>query len=143
MLKSPTIEEATYVKYHVYSKVPGHIGKFETFDLAYAAAMEKLELRAPPTSYVDTSVASDRRLPPLEEELILRPRPAVSPYFAHELVMLRVLPRPVTRIRPMDEEPEAPSADIGEDSAASTGTGIDFGFGLRKFIRGTEKAVER
>lgn len=142
VLKSPTIEEATYVRRRVYPSVPGHLGKFENFDLAYAAAMEKLDLEQPPTSSVrvNSDAAPHRQL---QEELILKPRPAVSPYFARELVMLRVPPRPVTRIRPMDEEPEAPSADIGEDSAASTGTGIDFGFGLRKFIRGTEKAVER
>jgi rare lipoprotein A len=119
--------------------VPGHLGKFENFDLAYAAAMEKLDLEQPPTSYVsarvDPDAAPHRQL---QEELILKPRPAISPYFARELVMLRVPPRPVTRMRPMSEEPEA--IDTGENSGASAGTGIDFGFGLRKFI-GTARAM--
>ena len=128
VLKSPTIEEATYVKYHVYSKVPGHIGKFETFDLAYAAAMEMLKLPPSPTSYIDTSVASGlgSSRPP-EEELLLRPRPAVSPYFAHELVMLRVPPKPITRARPMDD-------DRDSNTTESPGTELNFGFGLRKFL---------
>jgi len=141
VLKSPTIEEATYVRRRVYPSVPGHLGKFENFDLAYAAAMEKLDLERPPTSYVsarvDPDAAPHRQL---QEELILRPRPAISPYFARELVMLRVPPRPVTRMRPMSEEPEAPNIDTGENSGASAGAGIDFGFGLRKFI-GTARAM--
>ena len=53
----------------------------------------------------------------------MRPRRAVSPYFARELVMLRVLPRPVTRMRPTYEEPEAPSAGTNENSGAPTGAG--------------------
>ena len=54
--------------------------------------------------------------------------------------MLRVLPQPVTRMRPMDEESEAPSSDTGEEPGAATGTPIDFGFGLRKFI-GTARVM--
>ena len=46
VLKPPTIEEATYVRRRVYPSVPGPLGKFENFDLAYAAAMEKLDSRA-------------------------------------------------------------------------------------------------
>jgi rare lipoprotein A len=141
VLKSPTIEEATYVRRRVYPSVPGHLGKFENFDLAYAAAMEKLDLENPPTSYVsprvDSDAAPNRQL---QEKLILRPRPAISPYFARELVMLRVPPRPVTRMRPMAGESEAASADTGEGPGASTGTGIDFGLGLRKFI-GTARVM--
>ena len=135
VLKSPTIEEATYVRRRVYPSVPGHLGKFEIFDLAYAAAMEKLDLEQPPTSYVGARVDSDAAPHrQFEDQLILKPRPAVSPYLARELVVLRLLPRPVTRVRPMDEEPEAPSADTGEDAGAPSGAGINFGFGLRKFI---------
>lgn len=134
VLKSPTLDEARYVKYHVYRSVPGHLGKFETFDLAYTVAKEKLE---PVTaSTADTGVESDIETGrPSEDELIPKPRPAVSPYFARELVMLRVPPRPIMRAR-------LASDDQGSTSTASPGTEINFGFGLRKFLTSKSIATE-
>lgn len=132
VLKSPTIEEATYVRRRVYPSVPGHLGKFKNFDLAYVAATEKLDLEPPSMSYISARVPDTASHAQLQKELILEPRLAVSPHYARELVMLRGLPRPVTRTRPMDSENVSQST--GEDSGASAGGGIDFGVGLRKFI---------
>jgi rare lipoprotein A len=142
VLKSPTIEEATYVRRRIYPSVPGHLGKFENFDQAYARAMERLGREQPPSgpssAPFNTGGAPHREL---RKDLILKPRPAVSPYFARELVLLRVPPRPVTRARPvsMDEstevEPRVPSANARVEAPADKEE-RDFGFGLRKFIAG-------
>jgi peptidoglycan lytic transglycosylase len=131
VLKSPTIQEASYVKYHVYQSVPGHLGKFETFDLAYAAATQKLKSQLPVTadSMAEPDLESGRAF---QDELIVKPRPAVSPYFARELVMLRVPPRPVTRTGALDHDRGT------SDTAASPGTEFSFGYGLRKFLAAPE-----
>jgi len=141
VLRSPTIEDATYVRRRVYPRVPGHLGKFENFDLAYAAAMKMLDIEKPLTSYVDARADSDVVAQgQLQEELIFKPHPAISPYFARELLMLRVPPRPVKRMRQKDKETQLPSANTSEASGASNGSRIDFGLGLRKFI-GTPRVM--
>ncbi len=130
VLKSPTIQEASYVKYHVYQSVPGHLGKFETFDLAYTAAMERLKTQLSITA--DAAIEPDADDHTFQDELIVKPRPAVSPYFARELVMLRVPPRPVTRAAPVDHDRGNP------DTAASPSTEFSFGYGLRKLLTAPE-----
>jgi rare lipoprotein A len=131
VLKAPTIKEATYMRRRVYPRVPGYLGRFDNFDLAYAAGLDKLDLDEPST--MDADNVSDPDAPARDErsgeELILKPRPAVSPYLARELVMLKLLPRPVRRTKPLEEESEAQAADTEAPSMA-----IDFGSGLRKFI---------
>lgn len=132
VLKAPTIKEATYVRRRVYPRVPGYLGRFDNFDLAYAAGLEKLDLDEPSTMDADNvadpdAPAGDERS---GEELVLKPRPAVSPYLARELVMLKLLPRPVRRTKPLEEESEAQAAD----TEAPPSMAIDFGSGLRKFI---------
>jgi rare lipoprotein A len=139
VLKAPTIKEATYVRRRVYPRVPGYLGRFDNFDLAYAAGLEKLDLDEPSTMDADNvadldAPAGDERS---GEELVLKRRPAVSPYLARELVMLKLLPRPVRRTRSLEEEPEAQAADAG----APPPMAIDFGLGLRKFIGPSQVAA--
>lgn len=139
VLKAPTIKEATYVRRRVYPRVPGYLGRFDNFDLAYAAGLQKLDLDEPSTIDADNFADPDGPVGEgqSEEELVLKPRLAVSPYLARELVMLKMLPRPVRRARPTEEEPEAQAADAGVPPP----TAIDFGFGLRKFIGTSQVAA--
>ncbi|AGK57259.1 Rare lipoprotein A [Hyphomicrobium denitrificans 1NES1] len=132
VLKAPTAKEATYAWRRVYPRVPGYLGRFGNFDLAYAAGLQKLDLDEPRATDAEL-FAPDTPSPGEDqsgEELVLKPRPAVSPYLARELVMLKILPRPVRRAPPMGADPEAQTADAGVPPL----TAIDFGFGLRKFI---------
>lgn len=146
VLKAPTIEEATYVRRRIYPSVPGHLGKFENFDRAYARALEKLGHEQSPETIsiqANSSTGLHRDLP---QDLMLKPRPAVSPYFARELVLLKVPPRPVARTRPMsisrsiEGETPAPGADA-QGEAPAGGAERDFGVGLRKFIAGSPLMV--
>jgi rare lipoprotein A len=139
VLKAPTIKEATYVRRRVYPRVPGYLGRFDNFDLAYAAGLQKLDLDEPSMNDADDfadpdAPAGDERS---GEELVLKPRPAVSPYLARELVMLKLLPRPVRRTRSLEEEPEAQAAE----AEAPPPMAIDFGLGLRKFIGPSQVAA--
>lgn len=93
VLKSPTREEATYVRRRVYPSVPGYLGRFENFDAAFAVAASKVEIDQEPET---ASVSGG-------DELVAAPRRAVSPYFARELMMLRVPPRPVKRARSVED----------------------------------------
>lgn len=137
VLRAPTAKEATYARRRIYPSVPGFLGSFGSFDEAYGAGLKKLDLDEPQASDAeilasDTTSASDDQS---EEELVLKPRPAVSPYLARELVMLKLLPRPVRRSRVVDVEPQA---DV---TAVQPSSGIDFGFGLRKFIGTSQVAA--
>lgn len=139
VLKAPTAKEATYAQRRVYSRVPGYLGRFGNFDQAYEAGLQKLDLGEPQATDAelfasDASSAGDDRA---EEELVLKPRPAVSPYLARELVMLKFLPRPVRRARPMEANAEGQAEDVGMAPPAA----IDFGFGLRKFIASPQLAA--
>ena len=137
VLRAPTAKEATYARRRIYPSVPGFLGSFGSFDEAYGAGLKKLDLDEPQASDAeilasDTTSAGDDQS---EEELVLKPRPAVSPYLARELVMLKLLPRPVRRSRVVDVEPQA---DV---TAVQPSSGIDFGFGLRKFIGTSQVAA--
>lgn len=44
VLKSPVADEARYKKLRVYTRVPGHMGTFASFEQAEAAAMARLKL---------------------------------------------------------------------------------------------------
>ena len=132
VLKAPTVKEATYARRRVYPRVPGYIGTFDNFDLAYAAGQQKLDLDEPQVAdaenFTSDTPAAVEGQP--DEELVLKPRPAVSPYLARELVMLKLLPRPVRRARATEADLGAQTDDSGEAPMAA----IDFGFGLRKFM---------
>ena len=104
VLQSPTKAEASYVRRRAYAKVPGHLGKFQTVDLALAAAHERFDARA------DSEIASaDTESTPAistftETAAVPRPQLAVSPSLASEMVMLRTPPRPVSRSAPSADE---------------------------------------
>lgn len=88
VLQSPTKAEASYVRRRVYPSVPGHLGRFKTFDIALDAAEARLDVREDgeqPAGDTDTAA------------LVPKPRLAVSPSLARELMMLRSPPRPVSR----------------------------------------------
>ncbi|MFA7308000.1 MAG: RlpA-like double-psi beta-barrel domain-containing protein [Hyphomicrobium sp.] len=139
VLKAPTAKEATYARRRIYPSVPGYLGSFGSFDEAYGAGLKKLDLDEPQASDTeilasDTTSASEEQS---EEELVLKPRLAVSPYLARELVMLKLLPRPVRRARVADAEAES-QTDVMAAAPSST---FDFGFGLRKFIGTSQVAA--
>jgi len=134
VLKAPTAKEATYARRRIYPSVPGYLGSFGNFDQAYEAGLKKLDLDEPTASgseILASDAASESEGQP-DEELVLKPRPAVSPYLARELVMLKLLPRQVRRARSVAAEAEAsPDTNV---AAAAPPSAIDFGFGLRRFI---------
>jgi rare lipoprotein A len=135
VLKSPTVEEATYVKRRVYPSVPGHLGKYPNFDAAYAVAATKLELDPAPAANANAGVEASDGVSSAQDGLIVKPHRAVSPYFARELVMLRVPPRPVTRARQTaDATADAPAEATDVASAPAPGAQIGFGAGLRKYM---------
>ncbi len=107
VLQSPTKAEANYVGRRVYPKVPGHIGKFETVDIAIATAKERMGIN-------DTSEQATGDNGGAVEMAALgdgvpKPQLAVSPSLAKELVILRTPPRPVNREVRLVEEPRAVS----------------------------------
>lgn len=143
VLKAPTKAEATYVKRRIYPRVPGPLGKFENFDAAYAAAMQKIDAEATGTP-IAPAVGALHEASDEQAGLVEPPRPAVSPYFARELMMLRVPPRPVTRVRLSeerqgdesgDEEQGTDPAELPPSRAADSASldGFDFGYRLRTF----------
>jgi rare lipoprotein A len=133
VLKSPTMEEATYVKRRVYPAVPGHIGKYESYDLAYEAALARLAIEMPDEGDVPAASAFQHASLRADEALIVRPRRAVSPYLAKELTVLRVPPRPVPRLHAEDESEPAVN-DTAQEAPAVPQSSIDFGYRLRAFV---------
>lgn len=95
VLQAPTQAEASYVRQRVYPKVPGYVGRFETFDTALAAAMQRFEARPYAARAWPVIGESDGGL--ALTALVQGPRPAVSPSLAREMVMLRRAPRLVSR----------------------------------------------
>jgi len=97
VLQSPTKAEASYMRRRAYAKVPGHLGKFQTVDLALAAAHERFDAR----EESEIASADTERAPaasaPDETASVPRPQLAVSPSLASEMVMLRSPPRAVSR----------------------------------------------
>lgn len=96
VLQSPTKAEASYVRRRVYPEVPGYLGKFATVDIAFEAAQARFDTREDDEKFAvgagagfETSALAGGSVP--------RPQPAVSPALAREMVILRSLPRPVSR----------------------------------------------
>jgi rare lipoprotein A len=139
VLKAPTAKEATYARRRTYPSVPGYLGHYGNFDQAYEAGLQKLdpdEAEATETEIAASETPADGE-EAAEDGLILKPRPAVSPYLARELVMLKLLPRPVRRQRSIDAD-----ADVQAEAAdKKTVSAIDFGFGLRKFMSASQLAA--
>lgn len=134
VLQSPTKAEASYVRRRVYPSVPGHLGRFETFDIALEAAEERLDIRDDgelPTADTDEVLETAALVP--------RPQLAVSPSLARELVMLRSPPRPVSRPVPVRlvQGPRLVSRDSfkAQQSPAPDGAAVlDFASGLKRYL---------
>ena len=134
VLQSPTKAEARYARNRVYAKVPGYLGKFETVDLALAAAQERFDSRdsneraAGGEDDMGETVA-------VGDVLVPRPQLAVSPSLARELVMLRLPPRPVSRGVRLVEGPRLVSrADFEAQRSRAAVDAIDFASGLRQHL---------
>lgn len=134
VLQSPTKAEARYARNRVYAKVPGYLGKFETVDLALAAAQERFDSRdsneraAGGEDDMGETVA-------VGDVLVPRPQLAVSPSLARELVMLRLPPRPVSRGVRLVEGPRLVSrADFEAQRSRAAVDAIDFAPGLRQHL---------
>ncbi len=96
VLQSPTKSEASYVRRRVYPKVPGYIGKFPTVDIALETAQARFDFREE-AEQLAGDAELDLETSALETGSVPRPKLAVSPSLARELVMLRLPPRPVTQ----------------------------------------------
>ncbi|MCC7251363.1 septal ring lytic transglycosylase RlpA family protein [Hyphomicrobium sp.] len=132
VLQSPTKAEASYVRRRVYPSVPGYLGKFETFDIALEAAEERVDVREDGEQLMagDTDAAVETAA------LVPRPRLAVSPSLARELVMLRSPPRPVSRGVRLVQGPRLVSRDSfrAQKSPAPASAKIDFASGLQRYL---------
>jgi rare lipoprotein A len=104
VLQSPTKSEASYAKKRVYPKVPGHLGKFATVDIALEAAQSRFDPREEGDQLANATGATLETVA-LENGAVPRPQLAVSPSLARELVMLRTPPRPVSREPQLVEGP--------------------------------------
>jgi rare lipoprotein A len=106
VLYSPTKAEASYVRRRAYPDVPGPLGKFPSFDAAYEAALQRLDAEQA-SEALASAVSFGVETGSLGGEVpeVPRPRLAVSPSLARELVMLRTPPRPVSRVRLLVEGP--------------------------------------
>lgn len=135
VLQSPTKAEASYVRRRVYPSVPGYLGRFENFDIALEAAQERLDVREDgeqPAGDTDAAVKTAALVP--------RPRLAVSPSLARELVMLRSPPRPVSRGVRLVQGPRLVSRDSYRvrQSPAPAGAKIDFASGQQGVSAGAK-----
>ena len=97
VLQSPTSAEASYVRQRVYPRVPGYVGRFETFDNALESAKGPLNVGEGGQGSVGDAAGGAAETPTLENGFVPMPRLAVSPSLARELVMLRSAPQPVSR----------------------------------------------
>jgi rare lipoprotein A len=108
VLQSPTKAEANYVGRRVYPKVPGHLGKFGTVDIAIETAKERMGIND--TSEQATGETGEAvEMAALGDVPVPKPQLAVSPSLAKELVILRTPPQPVNREVQLIEEPKAVS----------------------------------
>lgn len=146
VLQSPTKTEASYVRRREYPSVPGHIGKFETFDVAIAAAqsrfdadtdVEPLFADAGLGAHMGAQIAAETSLgvetgsltsDGADEGWVPKPRLAVSPSLARELIMLRSTPRPVSRVRLLQ------GPRLASRSLASSLVRINFAPRLRRLM---------
>ncbi len=105
VLQSPTKAEASYARRRAYPKVPGYLGSFATVDIALATAQERFDPRDEGEQLAD-AMGLVVEVSALEAGLVPRPRLAVSPSLARELVVLRSPPQPVTREVQLVEGPQ-------------------------------------
>lgn len=130
VLQSPTKAEASYVRRRVYPSVPGYLGRFENFDIALEAAQERLDVRE------DEQPAGDTDATVETTALVPKPRLAVSPSLARELVILRSPPRPVSRGIRLVQGPRLVSRDSfkAEQLPAPADATLDFAPGLQRYL---------
>lgn len=135
VLQSPTKTEASYVRKREYPKVPGYLGRFDTVDIAHAAAEERFDVRED-DSLPTGSEDEDLETAAIGNALVPRPQLAVSPSLAREFVMLRTPPRPVNRGIRLVQGPRLVSRGSVMASQSSPGTGatFDFGSGLQRYL---------
>lgn len=144
VLQSPTKAEASYARKREYAAVPGYLGRFETIDIALDAARERFDSREDGDGPAgETGEALETAL--LGDDLVPRPRLAVSPSLAREMTMLRSEPRPVSRPggnsvrlvqgpRPMTRADfEAKRSGTATDPEPA-GPTLDFASGLAKYL---------
>lgn len=131
VLQSPTKAEASYVRRRVYPSVPGHLGKFEAFDIALEAAQERLDIRED-----GEQAAGDTAEEGEIAALVPKPRLAVSPSLARELVMLRLPPRPVNRGVRLVQGPRLVSRDSfrAKQPPSSSHAALNFASGLQQYL---------
>lgn len=138
VLQSPTAQEASYVRRRVYPSVAGHLGKFSSFERALEAAEHSLD--------VDDGAISDTggavlETASLSADEVPKPRLAVSPSLARELVMLRTPPRAVNRIQlvPAPQLVQGPriataSAFFAARALEASNPRLEFANGMRQFL---------
>ncbi len=135
VLQSPTKAEASYVRKRAYATVPGYLGKFDTVDIALEAAQERFDVREDgETAAGDISEALETAA--LGNVLVPKPRLAVSPSLARELVMLRSPPRPVNRGVRLVQGPRLVSREAfkAQQSQAPATATLDFALGLQRYL---------
>jgi rare lipoprotein A len=155
VLYSPTKAEASYVRRRAYPDVPGPLGRFETFDAALESALAKLDAEQEnetlaSNAYAAFAVGSGAGSEPGTGALgdhvpaIPKPRLAVSPSLARELVMLRTAPRPVSRVRLLVESPRLVRRGTlaGARVPAPGLARMDFAPGLRGVLEEDENGAE-
>jgi len=108
VLQSPTQAEANYVSRRVYPKVPGHLGRFATVDIALETARARFRLDEE-GEQLDEVVPSEASA---LQNGVPRPQLAVSPSLARELVMLRSPPRPASPSPRLVEGPRLVSREV-------------------------------
>ena len=128
VLQAPTKAEASYVRRRVYRRVPGYLGRFETFDAALEAAQGRLDLREN-DDWAVGEAATDASMP--------GPQLAVSPALAREMIILRTRPRPVSRLVPLLHGPRLARRDSvrATQTAVSSVTALDFASGFRQYLQ--------
>ena len=129
VLQAPTRAEARYVRRRVYRKVPGYLGRFESFDAALETAKDRLDLREDGDEWAVREVATGVPMP--------GPQLAVSPSLAREMVILRTRPRPVSRLLPLLQGPRLVSRDSirAAQPSVPTITAMDFASGFRAYLQ--------
>lgn len=134
VLQSPTKAEASYVRQRVYPKVPGYIGRFKSFDIALNIAQERLDLRS--NEVDEWPVISNTDVGMEIAALVPRPRLAISPSLAREMVMLRSAPRLASRGPRLLQPPRLVMRDRVKAEQPSTPSSamMDFAPGLQRYL---------
>ena len=129
VLQAPTMVEASYVRRRVYPRVPGYLGRFKIFDDALEAAQIRLDLPVVGGDQAFGEEPTTARAP--------RPQLAISPSLARDLIMLRIQPRPVSRLVPLLYRPRLVNRESFRVSnpPKKTSATMNFASGFRRYLR--------